>query len=156
MFFLLIFLQDRLMILFQWNLQLLCFCQSPRLFQLPCLLPLEIFCQPPHLLHLPRLLFWPESASLLLYSALPFYLKLKSTWILTALLFILKLKIFIKTLLMTLKWFDTSNYIKDDNRPLPIGWKIMKEFVGLRAKTWAYLLDDDSEHKEKRKKQKYA
>ena len=23
----------------------------------------------------------------------------------------------------------------------------MKEFVGLRAKTWAYLLDDDSEHK---------
>ena len=57
---------------------------------------------------------------------------------------------------MTLKWFDTSNYSKDDNRPLPIGWKIMKEFVGLRAKTWAYLLDDDSEHKEKREKQKYA
>ena len=78
------------------------------------------------------------------------------TRILTALLFILKLKIFIKTLLMTLKWFDTSNYSKDDNRPLPIGWKIMKEFVGLRAKTWAYLLDDDSEHKEKRKEQKYA
>ena len=23
----------------------------------------------------------------------------------------------------------------------------MKEFVGLRAKTWAYLMDDDSEHK---------
>ena len=23
----------------------------------------------------------------------------------------------------------------------------MKEFVGLRAKTWAYLLDDDSQHK---------
>ena len=23
----------------------------------------------------------------------------------------------------------------------------MKEFVGLRAKTWAYLIDDDSEHK---------
>ena len=64
--------------------------------------------------------------------------------------------IHIKTLLMTLKWFDTSNYSKDDNRPLPIGWKIMKEFVGLRAKTWAYLLDDDSEHKEKRKEQKYA
>ena len=78
------------------------------------------------------------------------------TRILTALLFILKLKIFIKTLLMTLKWFDTSNYSKDDNRPLQIGWKIMKEFVGLRAKTWAYLLDDDSEHKEKRKEQKYA
>ena len=65
------------------------------------------------------------------------------------------------------KWFDTSNYSKDDNRPLPIGWnknviglfkdalggKIMKEFVGLKAKTWAYLLDDDSEHK-KLKEQK--
>ena len=23
----------------------------------------------------------------------------------------------------------------------------MKEFVGLRAKTWAYLMDDHSEHK---------
>ena len=59
------------------------------------------------------------------------------------------------------KWFDTSNYSKDDNRPLPVGWnkkvisffkdelggKIMKEFVGLRAKTRAYLMDDDSEHK---------
>ena len=59
------------------------------------------------------------------------------------------------------KWFDTSNYSKDNNRPLPVGWnkkvislfkdelggKIMKEFVGLRAKTWAYLMDDDSEHK---------
>ena len=59
------------------------------------------------------------------------------------------------------KWFDTSNYSKDDNRLLPVGWnkkvislfkdelggKIMKEFVGLRAKTWAYLMDDDSEHK---------
>ena len=59
------------------------------------------------------------------------------------------------------KWFDTSNYTKDDNRLLPVGWnkkvinlfkdelggKIMKEFVGLRAKTWAYLMDDDSELK---------
>ena len=25
--------------------------------------------------------------------------------------------------------------------------KIMKEFVGLRAKTYSYLIDDDSEHK---------
>ena len=47
------------------------------------------------------------------------------------------------------KWFDTSNYSKDDNRLLPIGknkkviglfkdelgGKNMKEFVGLRAKT---------------------
>ena len=49
------------------------------------------------------------------------------------------------------EWFDTSNYRKDYNRPLPVGWnkkvislfkdelgeKIMKEFVGLRAKKWA-------------------
>ena len=47
------------------------------------------------------------------------------------------------------KWFDTSDYNKDDKRPLPIGknkkviglfkdelgGKNMKEFVGLRAKT---------------------
>ena len=67
-----------------------------------------------------------------------------------------------RTLPMTLKkQFDTSNYSKDDNRPLPIGGnkkvislfkdelggKIKRKFVGLRAKTWAYLLDDDSEHK---------
>ena len=59
------------------------------------------------------------------------------------------------------KWFDTFNYDENDNRPLPIGMnkkviglfkdelggKIMKEFVGLRAKTYAYLMDDDSEHK---------
>ena len=58
------------------------------------------------------------------------------------------------------KWFDTSNYSKDDNKPLPLGWnmkviglfkeefggKIAKEFVGLRAKAWPYLMDD-SEHK---------
>ena len=43
MFFLLIFSQDRSMILFQWNFWLLCFCQSPRLFQPPSLLTLEIF-----------------------------------------------------------------------------------------------------------------
>ena len=59
------------------------------------------------------------------------------------------------------KWFDTLNYIKDDTKPRPIckkktviglfkdesGGKIMKEFFELRAKTCAYLIDDDSEHK---------
>ena len=57
------------------------------------------------------------------------------------------------------KWFITGNY--DVDRPLPkamnkekigffkdeLGGKIMKEFVGLRAKTYAYLMDNDSEHK---------
>ena len=59
------------------------------------------------------------------------------------------------------RWFDTSNYDENDERPLPIGKKnevygifkdelggrIMIEFVGIRAKTWAYLMDDGSEHK---------
>ena len=58
------------------------------------------------------------------------------------------------------EWFDTSDYSKDDNRLLLIGWdekiglckdelvgKIMKKFVEIRAGTWAYLMDDDSEHK---------
>ena len=68
------------------------------------------------------------------------------TWILTALLFI---------------WFDRSNYDENDKRLLPIGknkkvitlfknelgGKIMKEFCALRAKTYAYLMDDDSEKK---------
>ena len=58
------------------------------------------------------------------------------------------------------KWFDSSNNNKDNKRPLPIGKnkkviglvkdelgeKIMIEFVGLRAKTYAYLMDDGSEH----------
>ena len=59
------------------------------------------------------------------------------------------------------KWFDTSNYDKNDKRPLPIGknkkvigmfkdelgGKIMKEFCAPRAKTYSYLKDDDSEEK---------
>ena len=59
------------------------------------------------------------------------------------------------------RWFDTSNYDKKDNRPLPIGknkkviglfkdelsGKSIVEFCALRAKTYAYKLDDDTEHK---------
>ena len=59
------------------------------------------------------------------------------------------------------KWFDTSNYSENDKKPFLIcknkkvtslfkdelGGKIMQEFVGLRARTYAYLMDDDSEHK---------
>ena len=62
------------------------------------------------------------------------------------------------------KWFDTYNYDKNDKRPLSIGknkkvigmfkdelgGKIMKLFCVPRAKTYAYLMDDDSE-KEKAK-----
>ena len=56
------------------------------------------------------------------------------------------------------RWLDTSNYDKNDNRPLPMGMnkklinvfkdelggKIMKEFCALRAKTFTYLMDNDS------------
>ena len=59
------------------------------------------------------------------------------------------------------RWFNTSNYDENDKRPLPIGknekvpdlfkgelgGKIMVEVVALRPKTWAYLIDDGSEHK---------
>ena len=59
------------------------------------------------------------------------------------------------------RWFDTSNYDKNDKRPLQIGMnkkviglfkdelggKIMKEFCALRAKTYTYLMDDDNEKK---------
>ena len=57
--------------------------------------------------------------------------------------------------------FDTSNYDKKDERPLPIGknkkviglfkdvlgGKIVTEFCALRAKAYAYKLDDDTENK---------
>ena len=83
-------------------------------------------------------------------------------WVLTALLFILKPKISMKAFLMILKTGLTHH-----KRPLPIGknktliglfkdelgGKIIVEFVGLRAKTWTYLMDDDTEHK-KQKEQK--
>ena len=63
------------------------------------------------------------------------------------------------------RWFDTSNYDKNDKRPLQIGvnkkvigmfkdelgGKIMKEFCAPRAKTYAYLMDDDSEKKKEQR-----
>ena len=59
------------------------------------------------------------------------------------------------------RWFDTSNYDEKGKRPLPIGKnkkvigkfkdelgrKIMTEFCALRAKAYAYKLDDDTEMK---------
>ena len=52
------------------------------------------------------------------------------------------------------KWFDTSNYDENDDRPLPIGMnrkviglfedelggKIKTEFVGIRPKTYPYSI----------------
>ena len=59
------------------------------------------------------------------------------------------------------RWFDTSNYNKKDKRPLPtginkkvlgmfkdeLGGIIIIEFCALRAKAYAYLMQDGSEHK---------
>ena len=58
-------------------------------------------------------------------------------------------------------WQDKSNYEENDKRYLPIGknkkviglfkdelgGRIMKEFCALRAKTYSYLMDDNSEVK---------
>ena len=58
-------------------------------------------------------------------------------------------------------WFDTSNYDKNDKIPPPkgknkkvpglfkdkLGEKIIADFVELRPKTHAYLMDDGNEHK---------
>ena len=58
-------------------------------------------------------------------------------------------------------WYDTSNYDENDKWPLPIGknknviglfkdelgGRIMKGFCALRAKTYSYLINDDSEVK---------
>ena len=66
------------------------------------------------------------------------------------------------------KQFDISNYDELDKRSLPIGknkkviglfiddlgGKIMKEFVALRAKSYSYLMDDDSEHKKSKRNKK--
>ena len=62
-------------------------------------------------------------------------------------------------------WFYTSNYDENDKEPLPIGKRrgvygffkyeltgnIMKEFIVLRTKTYAYLTDDDDDDEETKK-----
>ena len=67
------------------------------------------------------------------------------------------------------KWFDTSNYDIKNERPLPIGknkkviglfkdelgGKIIIEFCALRAKAYAYLMEDESEHKNAKGTKKY-
>ena len=63
-------------------------------------------------------------------------------------------------------WFHTSNYDENDKEPLPIGKRrgvygffkyeltgnIMKEFIVLRTKTYAYLTDDDDDDDDETKK----
>ena len=63
--------------------------------------------------------------------------------------------------MMQINGWTLPNTKKDDNKPLPTGiienmlrkfkdelkGKTMTESIALRAKTYAYLLDDDSEHK---------
>ena len=59
------------------------------------------------------------------------------------------------------RWFDTWNYDKNDKRPLPIGknkkvlglfkdelgGKIITEVIALWPKIYAYLTNDDRDHK---------
>ena len=85
-----------------------------------------------------------------------------ATQILIALLLTFSLKIFFgDTKNDVERLFDTSNYNKNDKRSLQtginkkvigmfkdeLGGKIMKEFCALRAKTYTYLMDDDSKKK---------
>ena len=67
------------------------------------------------------------------------------------------------------RWFDTSNYDKNDKRPLPVGknknvvglfkdelgGNIMLEFIANGSKTYAYLLNDDSETKKAKGVKRY-
>ena len=66
------------------------------------------------------------------------------------------------------KWFDTSNYDENDKKPLAIGknkkvpglfkdelnGNIMKKCVVPRTKTYAYLMEDNSEHKKAKETKK--
>ena len=93
-----------------------------------------------------------------------------STWVLIALLLTFFTEDFFEDINNDVgRWFDTSNYAKNDKRPFQtgmnkkvigmfkdeLGGKIMKEFCALRAKTYAFLMDDNS-GKKKVKEQKSA
>ena len=68
------------------------------------------------------------------------------------------------------KWFDTSNFDKNDKRHLPIGknkkvpglfkdelgGKIIIELITLGSKTYAYLDDDSNDHKKAKSTKKYV
>ena len=84
------------------------------------------------------------------------------TRILAVLLFYIKTEDFFEDISSYVeKWYDTSNYDKNDKKPLPIGrnkkgpgpfrdelgGKLTTEFVAFRAKAYAYLDDDGNEHK---------
>ena len=65
-------------------------------------------------------------------------------------------------------WLDTSNYAEADKRPFPtgenkklidmfkdgLGEKIITELCALRAKVYAYKLDDDTEMKKAKRTKK--
>ena len=85
-----------------------------------------------------------------------------ATWILIAFVIHIFIEDFFEDISNDVeRWFDTSSYDKNDKRPLSIGvnkkaiglfkdelgGKIMKSFCALRAKTYTYLMDDDSEKK---------
>ena len=83
------------------------------------------------------------------------------TWIRKALLFILKLKIFMKILQMMFKNGLIHHFMKSIDHCLleknkkyiglmedKIGGKIMTEFAALRPKTYSYLMDDGDSNKE--------
>ena len=56
-------------------------------------------------------------------------------WIHIALLFTLKLKNFFEDITDNVeKWFDTSNYSENDNRPIPIGMN--KKEIGFLRMIW--------------------